>query len=398
MVITKEKNSFIKALIFVYLILFPFGQILRRELSFGNWFLVFQPIDLVAGIALLIFLFGRRKSIVGILFSPFFAVLVFSLFFSLSFFNFHEIIPGIFYFLRLIAYFSLFSLTYDLVQKDKKFKDVLFNSLILIVVTVSLFGWFQYFFYPDLRALYYLGWDDHLFRLIGTFLDPGFTSIIVVFGFLASLSRYIERKEKVYVLLSVFFLITLGFTYSRAGFLALVFGLAVLLREVGRKKLFLGLITFFVLIIFLLPRPSSEGVKLERTSSVLGRMRDYKETLLIWQKSPVFGIGYNNICQAKQKFLSKRNLGSHSCNGADSSLLFLLSTTRVVGVIALLFSLITLISQVERFYYGNTLKSSLAALLVHSQFVNSLFYPWVMGWIFLLLAISLKGVISRSEQ
>jgi len=398
MVIAKKKNSLIKALIFLYLILFPFGQILRRELSFGNLLLTLQPIDLIAGIALLSFLFNRKENVFYKIFSPFFVVLIFSFIFSFSFFSFSEIIPGAFYLLRLFAYFSLFSLTYNLVQKDKVFKETLFKSLILVVIAVSLFGWFQYFFYPDLRILYYLGWDDHLFRLIGTFLDPGFTSIIVVFGFLASFSRYIDKKEKIYAFLSIFFLITLGFTYSRAGFLALIFGLAILLKEVGRKKLFLGLTAFFVLVVFFLPRPSSEGVKLERINSVLGRVRDYKETLLVWQKSPIFGVGYNNICQAKYKFLSERNLESHSCNGADSSLFFLLSTTGIVGTIAFLFSLTALIPWIERSYYGNALKSSLAALLVHSQFVNSLFYPWVMGWIFLLSAISLKRTISRSEQ
>ena len=37
------------------------------------------------------------------------------------------------------------------------------------------FGILQYALVPDLRSLHILGWDDHLNRLAGSFLDPNFT-------------------------------------------------------------------------------------------------------------------------------------------------------------------------------------------------------------------------------
>ena len=96
------------------------------------------------------------------------------------------------------------------------------------------------------------GWDDHLYRLIGTFLDPGFTAIILVFGFLTSLAYYLKPaapkggfKNKYFLLISIFLFVSILFTYSRAGYIALIVGMGIYYR----KQLWLIVLSFVFLAI-----------------------------------------------------------------------------------------------------------------------------------------------------
>jgi len=145
------------------------------------------------------------------------------------------------------------------------------------------------------------------------------------------------------------------------------------------------------LIIFLLPRPASSGVELERTFSILARFKNYQETLAVWEKSPLFGVGYNNLCLAKIKYLNHGDYLSHSCSGSDSSLLGLLATGGVLGLISFTSLLKQIVKNLDYQNLGGGFSACLVALLTHSLFVNSLFYPWVMGLMGLLLAISQKN-------
>ena len=79
-----------------------------------------------------------------------------------------------------------------------------------------------------------------------------------------------------------------------------------------------------------------------------------------------------------------------SCSGSDSSLLFVFATTGIVGLMIFLYAGRVMFSSTGRAVYGIAFVSSLVAVLIHSLFLNSLFYPWVMGWMGILLAISLK--------
>ena len=144
------------------------------------------------------------------------------------------------------------------------------------------------------------------------------------------------------------------------------------------------------LIVVSLPRPGGEGVKLERTASITFRIEDYRNTLIIINKAPLFGVGYNNMCIARGKFSDQANLNSHACSGSASSLLLVLATTGIVGFLIFANLIQKLIVSLTKNVYGLTFLSCLVALLVHSLFVNSLFYPWVMGWMGILLSVSLK--------
>jgi O-antigen ligase len=146
-----------------------------------------------------------------------------------------------------------------------------------------------------------------------------------------------------------------------------------------------------------LPRPQSSGVELERIYSISSRFVDYSKTIKIWKTSPLLGVGYNNLCLLKQLHFGETSFKSHSCSGSDSSILLILATTGFVGF----FLFIDLIGRMYKYrargVYGDIFYISIVAVLVHSMFVNSLFYPWVMGWLALLGGMSVKQKLSKGK-
>jgi len=309
---------------------------------------------------------------------------MFSLLFSLTLFPATSVVVGLGYLFRLVAYASIFYL----VRKNNK--DLVYKALILVSVFIAIFGWVQYFFYPDFRLFSVWGWDKHLYRLIGTFMDPGFTGILLTLGFILSLGLYLKRKSRLYLAISVLLFTATLFTYSRASILALFVSAG---RRLGGMKRGKGMMTFaflLLLALFLLPRPGGAGVMLERLFSVYARLRNYRQTIYIWKQSPVFGVGFNNLCIAKNIFIGKTADLSHSCSGSDSSILMILATTGVVGLLIFIEFIKKVIYSIRKNSLGNVLLASMLAIFVHSLFVNSLFYPFVLAWMAILLGICLK--------
>ena len=102
-------------LVFFFLVLFPFGQIIRTSLSFGYFKVTIQPIDLVAGASffLLPFLKLKKPEITKEI-KAFLWAALFSYFFSLTLFQEAQVLVGAFYFLRLVFYFGFFLLLFNL--------------------------------------------------------------------------------------------------------------------------------------------------------------------------------------------------------------------------------------------------------------------------------------------
>jgi O-antigen ligase len=392
----KARASLVEKLLFLYLLVFPFGQLLAVKISFLGNLIRVHPADIIVLLISAVVVLGKTP--VPKFFKSFRSLLllgVFGLFFSLSLFELSRVTVGALYFLRGISYAAFFLAVYHLAKARNFYKETLFKSLIVISFEVALVGLVQYFFLPDLRFLFALGWDDHLYRLAGTFLDPGFTAIIIAFGAVLSLAEFLKRGGKLFFLTLVVFLVSLLLTYSRASFLAFGAALVVLFVKT-RKKLILAVAALFLLAVPFLPRPEGYGVRLERTHSIVSRFKNYGQTFEIFKKSPLFGIGFNNICAAKALYLQDKAPESHSCSGADSSLLLVLATTGIAGLIIFIHFIRSLLGSIGKNIYSFSFLACLAALLLHSQFVNSLIYPWVMGYMAILGGIGLAGAKGRS--
>jgi len=378
-------------IVFAFIVLLPFGVLLEFNIILGAFEISVHPIDLIAIFSLIYSFYNwvESKKYYFVI-APFIFSAILSLVIASTFYPNNEVAVGFLYLIRLIAYASVFIVVRVLVLNLPSMKKILLESLIAVSAFTAIFGWIQYFWLPDLRTLKLLGWDDHLYRLVGTFLDPAFTGLIIVLGALASFSYLVRVRKFSIFLIFAFLTISLAFTYSRASYLALFTGLVYFLKN-KNFVLTIGLfIAIFLFSIPFLPRPSSEGVKLERTHSVYAKVQNYEETFRIFSVSPVFGVGFNTICSARVRMFND-NFSSHSCYGADSSLLFILATTGIVGFIFLLQILLKILKNIDNTFYGDTLKASGIALLVHSQFVGSLTYPWGVGYIALLTAVGIKN-------
>ncbi len=373
-----------KILLFAFLVLFPFGQLISLNLGRG---IRIQPIDLI--VVTSIFLL-RFKYIKLRWFQTIFFPLIFSFLFSISIFRLFELQMGLLYLVRLLGYVCFFiNIKNSVEESDIK---ILLYSLLSVSLITAVFGWIQYLYLPDLRTLKFFGWDDHLYRLIGTFLDPAFIGIILVLGSLVSLSLFYIEKKKYFIYIFGFIAISLAFTYSRSSYLAFLVGVFLISIMQKKFKYFVMILAIFVIGITFLPRPSSEGVKLERTKSILARLENYNEAVSLIKVSPIFGVGFDNICSAKLDYLQDDNINSHSCSGLDSSLFYVFITTGLIGSLIFMGLFINLVTKLNfNFWSHQLLIVSLVVLLIHSQFSNSLFYPWVMGWFAILGGITLRG-------
>jgi len=385
--ITKKIDSIF---LFLFLIIFPFGQIIRLSFNFAGLAIPFHPIDLVVGLgAIYSVLFQKSRSKIFKYLNVFLAILIFSFILSIFVFGKNSIY-GIFYLIRLISYTYFLNYVWNFVKSNLINKRLIINSLILATVASAFFGWIQFFMFPDIKPFFVYGWDMHLFRLVGTFLDPTFLGLIIVFGLILSINRLIETKNNRYLLIIIFLLISLAFTYSRASYLAFL-GAMVLIAFVKNRyrKLFLWVVGL-LLIVLMLPTAKNHSIELTRTFSITAKFDNYQDAIEIFKKFPVFGVGYNNFCYARNKFIGFESFSSHACSGSDSSLLLILATCGVVGFIIF----ISTVLKVFGFLRGNLMNyftgPILVALFVHSLFSNSLFFPWILGFVIILLAVNLK--------
>lgn len=357
--------------LFLFLILFPFGQIIRIG--------IIHPLDVVVGMAAVYTIVNKLpKPEVFKYLENFLLVAFFSWTVSIFIFKDIKVLYGLLYLFRLTAYCYFFVYVADWMEKSKKNSKLIRNSVIVVAAASAFFGWIQYFVFPSIIPFKVWGWDEHLYRLVGTFLDPTFLGIILVIGFFVAI-----KKSKA---IALFLLISIAFTYSRASYIAFGAGLVVFALLEKKIKLSIFFLMFFLFFLLILPKNTGGlGVNLTRTNTLAGRLLNYRETYEIFFNYPVFGIGYNNICLARNKYINTESVSSHSCSGSDSSILFILATTGVVGFLSLVYG-------ITKFRVLNPI---FIAIATHSLFSNSLFYPWVMGLIVLILATGLPTSVGR---
>ncbi len=305
------------------------------------------------------------------------------------------------YLIRWILYCSILfiSRTFTLEERKKIFQTLLITGLSLV-----LFGYIQYFFYPNLRNLYYLGWDDHLYRLFSTLLDPNFTATILSFLLFMLLTLLISSKKRrlLYLICFIISFIALLLTYSRSGYVMFIVGSVINLWLLRKRKLIFLLFVVLMFGIVVLPKDlGSAGVELWRTQSIIARSMDAQQAITIFLDNPILGVGFNTYRYAQKEygFSNHRNWQvSHSDAGTDNSWLFVLVTTGVVGFILYILLWWRIIYMTYRVYKTNKsdsfektvaiiLLSSIAGLFINAFFINSLFYPMVMLWMWVLIGL-----------
>lgn len=300
------------------------------------------------------------------------------------------LLTALMYLGRITAYASFFLTAEYIVGKKGVSDRFITSSLISGGAAMAVLGWVQYFLYPDLRNLEYLGWDPHLGRIFSTILDPNYFGILMFLACILTVTGGI-RQNFMKIVFTGLFLSALSFTYSRSTYLVMVVsGLYYAVKS--KNMIYIILTVFLVTSLFIfLPKPYGESANLYRVFSITERVGNWKEGMDLFARYPITGIGYNRLRQMRSEQQHQKGVNgeipeqSHSAGGFDNSFIYIAATSGIAG----LFALLVFLRYV--FTYGNTTtKLSLLAIVIHSFFLNTLFFPWVLYWLLTVAGMDRK--------
>lgn len=372
-------------LLYLFFILLSFGQLGRIEL-FSSVAILSYEIVMILIFAL--FVSNKWKEIRACsennrvkAFGIFVGILNISLLVSLPIYSVNENVVALAYLARLILY-GLFFVTLLSLQKS-----ILERGLKLFTFATISFSLIQYIFVPNIQFLASQGWDPHMARVVGTFLDATPAGIIfsLLFFYILIRKPLSFRANKslpagrqgisvwIFSLISLFLLILL--TYSRITYIGFIGGFLYLLLRRYRVKLVSTLIALFFLSIPFMPQVPGESTNLQRTFSINSRLNDMKQGIVVWQQNPLLGIGYNHISSVKGGNTAR----NHSDSAYSSSFVTILASSGVVGLGAFFYLLWSLYRK------GSLLTQSATVTIVVASLVENVFLLNVVLTVYLVL-------------
>lgn len=309
---------------------------------------------------------------------------------------------SILYWVRLAAYMSLLLPLIDYrAQNSEKVDNQLWYMVFVSSVILSILGFVQLILFPDFSFMAQYGWDPHQGRLLSTWYDPNFLGGFLGLAALIILTRILVflRENKLWnnknIILLSSWIIGLGIvvgalmlTYSRSALLAFLIGVTIVTILISRRT-FVLVIIILSLIVISNPRLQTRiqgAIQVDVTASL--RIQSWLETLDDIDRNPIWGIGYNTI---KYQTIVPSELNSAS--GRDSSLLTLWLTGGIIGlglfILIIINSLLRAWRKVSKSglkrVWGVAIIAGWALILVHSMFVNSIFFPHILIFILFLL-------------
>ncbi len=396
--------NLLKYLFLLLMIFFPFGELLRWSISDN---IIVKPLDITAGLITVAYLYNVIRYKRNI---PSFAVKVglfalvglFCLALNSYWLENTQLLAASLYLLRWVSYGGVLVAFYSF---DSVYKKAIINVLLLQGFIIVLLGFLQYIFFQNLKPLMYLGWDDHLYRIFSVFFDPNFAAafytlfIVFLAGLLwESLRHYGTPKYRKKLGVGIAFsLLALLLTFSRSGIIMFLVSAIVFLFLIQKQKyvsyVIGGIILFMVIIS---PWYKLENVNPFRTASVNARLVNYSHAIEIIKEKPIFGVGFNAYRYAKEKKNTayiQSYIPDHGGAGVDNSFLFVLATTGIVGLWIYISLWVGLLKVAYNRYlenknvYAIMFLSSAAGLFVNAFFVNSLFFPAIIVWMWIIFGL-----------
>ncbi|MDP3769284.1 MAG: O-antigen ligase family protein, partial [Dehalococcoidia bacterium] len=209
----------------------------------------------------------------------------------------------------------------------------------------------------------------------------------------------------------VVLLTALVLTLSRSSFLAFVVGGVVILaaRGLSRRLLRLAAVVTVLSLPFI---PALLGFaraynRLGFDASALSRITAWVRGLAVFADNPVLGVGFNTYGFVERAY--GWGLGGTARFGLDGGLLFIAVMTGLVGL-ALYLGMVGLVARRCRRIWSDAERSAehrglaigvaaaTAAILVHSLFVNSLLFPFIMEALWVLWALTFVMRVPERER
>ncbi|MBI4022518.1 MAG: O-antigen ligase family protein [Candidatus Andersenbacteria bacterium] len=316
------------------------------------------------------------------------------------------------YWLRLISHLLLLPALLVLLT-DATCAAIVRHGMVAVTIFLSVGGIVQLLILPDLSVLNPAsGWDPHTRRLVSSWLDPNFLGIFYALMLPYLVSRLKLRAaaaaqwHNIWLLLAISLSgASLILTQSRSALLALaaaigIFSPLLLVRfilparrvaAVSASLLIIGSFSFGGYVL----RERLAGL-VQFDDTVALRARALQTIWPLAAEHAWLGVGYNAFQFAAQRAGLISRFTIHSRAGADNSLLTLWVTTGLPGLILFLLPL----AVSAQFLLRDAVRShsqsagaliSLTALLIHSQFVNSLLYAHLLITLAIILALALTA-------
>lgn len=352
---------------------------------------------------------------------------ILSLIQALFFLKVSEVIAGSLYLIRFIQYALLYMVTLESIKNEASTKKIV-AALTVSTILIAIAGFIQLIIYPDLGRLEEYGWDPHINRLVSTWLDPNFVGGLLAFMIciLLGITLFIKQyRHKIGLTLVISILsMALFLTYSRSAYLALATGIFII-GMLKSRKLIIFCILIFLIGVSLSPRAEERVSDLTHSISSFIfntaenpdatarlRIKSWQQTLELIQMRPFLGNGYNTLRYVKHNEGFVENTELHSASGSDSSLLTILATTGILGIIPFIMIYYRILKtafiqwrqktipstriqkkphlKTSAYFQGFNLGmfAGTLALLVHSFFVNSLLFPQILIFFWICVGIS----------
>lgn len=385
------KHLLIQLSVFLILLLFlliPFGYLARVPINGQVAFFLIEPVFALLTLLLFI-LFKKKQSLLHdryIQVSAAFVVYsIFSLMINSWNYVFYSTSVGFLYLARITPILLFTPVAFSVIKNNfmKRKKALMISAVVSahLVIFVSLV---QYFLYPELRNIMYLGWDPHLYRMLGLYFDPPIAgAVYVLFALFFYLSGQFKHMYFKYVLPCIFLLMML-LTYSRITYIAAALIVFSLLLSEKRYRILAGIAVLFVVVLFLLPRQFGEGVNLLRTKTIEARAEDYEEGWKVFTSSPIFGTGYGRLRYYREQTTKVGDKGlveSHAGASFHSSYMTLLASIGVIGFILFTLSMYFLSRKSKYLLFG------VSFLAIAAMGDNVLLHPIPMILLLLLAAV-----------
>lgn len=344
------------------------------------------------------------------------AAAFFSLLLSVSFLKITEVAAGSLYLLRFLEYVLLGIVTMDTVKTAKDGQKMLM-AIVGSALLIAVAGFIQLIVFPDLGKLEEYGWDPHQNRLVSTWLDPNFIAgllsyILAITVSITLYSKSIMKKSGLFVIIAIL-AAALFLTYSRSGYVAAALSLGII-GILKSRKLLIGSVIIFIVALNFLPRAQERVDDLvhsiqsfvfntNENPDATARLRiiSWNQTIELIQKRPLLGSGYNTLKYVKYDEGFVQDPAVHSASGSDSSLLTILATTGILGLIPFLILYWNAIKCAFENWqdkklpllwqgYGLGVFAGIFGLLLHSLFVNSLLFPQILIFFWVSLGLLLQ--------
>ncbi|MBP7057203.1 O-antigen ligase family protein [Candidatus Gracilibacteria bacterium] len=322
--------------------------------------------------------------------------------FSLDAFDLKSVVVSFSYLIRLAAYTMLYFITDDFLSTDPQNKNFLLNCIFITSIVVSIGGFIQLLLVPDFTAYaIQYGWDPHQDRLLGTFFDPNFIGSYFAFIMALGMGLYptATKRHKIIIGFSILFCaVALLLTFSRTGYVAFLAAFIIIGMLRSPKVLLIGSVCIMM---GLIASPKAlqritDGLSVDETG--LKRVASWNKGTRILSSYPLFGVGYNNLATVQDFYALVDEFDVNNRGGLENSVLTVAVTTGVFGVLAYIYLWAQSFILTNRVWLKKKLSqnirnqslaimAALAAVVVSSIFMNSLFYPFLLVHIWIVSAM-----------